>query len=61
MASQSHLPEDRYFGPDLRQKEIAQRLYRPGREAAVDLPHTATWIRGCSPTRTIRWARPRTC
>ncbi|MBZ0290303.1 MAG: glucuronate isomerase, partial [Anaerolineae bacterium] len=33
------LPEDRYFGPDARQKEIAQQLYAPVKEQPLICPH----------------------
>jgi glucuronate isomerase len=39
MASKVHLPEDRYFGPDPRQKEIAQRLYRQVAKLPLICPH----------------------
>ncbi|MCX5734783.1 MAG: glucuronate isomerase [candidate division NC10 bacterium] len=39
MASKVHLPEDRYFGPDPRQKEIAQRLYQQVAKLPLICPH----------------------
>jgi glucuronate isomerase len=34
-----HLPADRYFGPDARQKEIAQELYGPIADLPLICPH----------------------
>ena len=34
-----HLPDDRYFGPDARQKEIAQYLYNQVRDLPLVCPH----------------------
>jgi glucuronate isomerase len=39
MVSKVHLPEDRYFGPDPRQKEIAQRLYQQVAKLPLICPH----------------------
>ncbi len=37
--SKLYLPEDRYFGPDPRQKEITQRLYRLVADLPLICPH----------------------
>lgn len=37
--SDSFLPQDRYFGPDSRQKEIAARLYEPVAHLPLICPH----------------------
>jgi glucuronate isomerase len=34
-----HLPEDRYFGPDQKQKEIAMQLYAPVKSLPLICPH----------------------
>ncbi len=39
MASKVHLPDDRYFGPDPRQKEVAQRLYEQVAHVPLICPH----------------------
>ena len=39
MANKVHLPDDRYFGPDPRQKEIAQRLYTQVANLPLICPH----------------------
>ena len=39
MANRVHLPDDRYFGPDLRQKEVAQRLYAQVANLPLICPH----------------------
>jgi glucuronate isomerase len=39
MASKVHVPDDRYFGPDPRQKEIAQRLYQTVANLPLICPH----------------------
>ena len=39
MASKMHLPDDRYFGPDPRQKEVAQRLYAQVANLPLICPH----------------------
>lgn len=39
MAGKIHLPEDRYFGPDPRQKEIAQQLYARIKDLPLICPH----------------------
>jgi glucuronate isomerase len=39
MAGKIHLPDDRYFGPDPRQKEIAQHLYRTVKDLPLICPH----------------------
>ncbi len=39
MARKVHLPDDRYFGPDPRQKEIAQHLYRQVANLPLICPH----------------------
>ncbi len=39
MASKVHLPDDRYFGPDPRQKEVAQRLYEQVAHLPLICPH----------------------
>ncbi|MCK7513798.1 MAG: glucuronate isomerase [Desulfobacterales bacterium] len=54
MANKVHLPDDRYFGPDPRQKEVAQRLYAAGCEPAAHLPARP---RGPAHVRAIRTTR----
>jgi glucuronate isomerase len=39
MANKVHLPDDRYFGPDPRQKEVAQRLYTQVANLPLICPH----------------------
>jgi glucuronate isomerase len=39
MANKVHLPEDRYFGPDPRQKEVAERLYAQVANLPLICPH----------------------
>jgi glucuronate isomerase len=39
MANKVHLPDDRYFGPDPRQKEVAQRLYAQVANLPLICPH----------------------
>ncbi len=39
MANKVNLPDDRYFGPDPRQKEIAQRLYEKVAKLPLICPH----------------------
>ena len=39
MANKVHLPDDRYFGPDPRQKEVAQRLYAQVATLPLICPH----------------------
>ena len=39
MANKASLPDDRYFGPDPRQKEIAQHLYRQVATLPLICPH----------------------
>jgi glucuronate isomerase len=39
MASKIHLPDDRYFGPDPRHKEIAQHLYQRVAKLPLLCPH----------------------
>jgi len=39
MPTKVSLPEDRYFGPDLKQKEIAQQLYHRVKDLPLICPH----------------------
>jgi hypothetical protein len=63
MTSQAklHLPADRYFDPDPRQKEVALQLYKEVAAAPLVCPRTAMLTRASSPTRTIRSARRPNC
>ncbi len=39
MAGKIHLPEDRYFGPDPHQKDVAQQLYETVKDLPLICPH----------------------